>query len=415
MRVSFETLGCRLNQYDTQLLTEGFKEAGFKIVDHKEKADVRVVNTCIVTSKAARESKNIAKNYSRDSNRPFIIVTGCYAKIGIEEIKAIPGVGIIEPNLNKIALKFLHTSLPMTIKSFEKHIKAFVKIQSGCDQFCSYCIVPYARGTPQSRPLEEIISEIKALIANGYEEFVLTGTNIGKCNLLNIVKAIEKIPGIRRFGFSSIEPPNPSANGLGISDELLEFISESQKFSKYFHIPLQSGDNKILELMGRWYTAEEYEELICKIKEKIPDVAIGADVIVGFPGEGEQEFLNTYNLISQSPISRLHVFRYSKRPRTKALDLIRQPTDEVSEGIKKERSKILRELSKRKWQEFRNQFIDKILEAHIESKPKNGYQVGVTSNYIKVLFKSPFELGNKFVKLKIKDVNNSYSHGQLVI
>ena len=444
MRVSFKTFGCRLNQYDTEWLREEVELAGFKTtcltpkdiincVPHRQDVcaieddtDVCVINTCTVTGKTCRQARKVIRAWARRSPKPFIIVTGCYAKISPRELSQIDGIDLIEPDPKKIATDFLEVLLLSGIKNFSEHDKAFVKVQEGCDQFCSYCIVPYARGKPRDRPIQEILQEVGNLIKNGYQEFVLTGTNLGKCkNLLNIVKSIELLSEVRRLGLGSIEP-------LGISDELLEFIGNSKKCGKYFHIPLQSGDNKILESMRRWYTREEYEALLHRIKEKVPDSAIGADVIVGFPGESETEFLNTYNLIASSPISRLHIFRYSKRPMTQALNLKNEPQD----IIKKKRSKILRELGEKKWLEFRTTFIDRTLEAHIEKTVNhnaNGWLIGVTPNYIKVLLeKQSFypppqdrlksslqpldnqKVSSAFVNLRIKKIDGSYTYGELV-
>ncbi len=407
MRVSFKTFGCRLNQYDTEWLREEFELAGFEIV--KDNADVCVVNTCTVTARPCKEARKLIRAWARKSPKPFIIATGCYAKINPDEILQVNGIDLVESDLKKIARDFLKVPLLSGIKSFSGRDKAFVKVQEGCDQFCSYCIVPYARGKPRERPLKEILQEVRDLAQNGYQEFVLTGTNLGKCeNLLNVIRAIEKIPEVRRLGLGSIEP-------LGIPDELLEFIGSSPKCSKYFHIPLQSGDNKILKSMRRWYTREEYEALLHRIKEKVPDSAIGADVIVGFPGEGESEFLNTYNLIADSPISRLHIFRYSRRPMTQALNLENEPQD----IIKRERSKTLIELGEKKWMEFRTQFINRTLEAHIESSSQNGWLVGVSSNYIKILLQkqnscAKYEnIDSGFVNLRIKKIDGAYTYGEL--
>jgi threonylcarbamoyladenosine tRNA methylthiotransferase MtaB len=305
-------------------------------------------------------------------------------------VSAIDGVDLIESDPKKIATEFLKVPLLPGIKRVKGRDKAFVKVQEGCDQFCAYCIVPYARGGPRNRPLEDIIQEVNDLIDNGYAEFVLTGTNLGKReDLLHVVKSIEEIEGVRRIGLGSIEP-------LGISDELLDFLGSSPKFLKYLHVPLQSGDDRVLDLMGRWYDSNQYRGLITRISDKIPDCAIGADVIVGFPGEGEEEFLKTHDLIADSPICRLHVFRYSKRPGTRALDL----PGESDEATKKKRSAVLRDLGEEKWHRFRSQFVGKMLEVHVESAgcraSLDGQLVGMTDNYIRVLLGS----GNSCVDLK---------------
>ncbi|HAW49565.1 TPA: tRNA (N(6)-L-threonylcarbamoyladenosine(37)-C(2))-methylthiotransferase MtaB [bacterium] len=401
--VSFKTFGCRLNQYDTEWLREEFEHAGFKAVSIKDNPDICVINTCAVTDRACHEARKGIRTEVNRLPKPFVIVTGCYARIGINEISQIKGVNIVEPDPNKIAVDFLKTPLLPGIKSFGGRSKAFVKIQEGCDQFCSYCVVPYVRGKPRDRSIEEVIREVNDLVNNGCEEIVLTGTNIGKCqNLLDIVKEIDKVEGVRRIGVGSIEP-------ICILDELLDFIQGSQKFSRYFHIPLQSGDNRILNLMKRWYTSEEYAELLYAIKERMPDCAIGADVIVGFPGEAEYEFLNTYNLIANSPISRLHIFRYSKRPGTHAINLPDEPPDMV----KKERSMILHKLSENKWANFRREFIGKTLECSVEPTKDDGWLIGVTKNYIKVLFKPPASLPGNFINLKIKKVEGPMTYGEV--
>ncbi len=420
MRVSFKTFGCRLNQYDTEWLREEFKLAGFECVDarksndicknnEKNNADVCVVNTCTVTARPCKEARKLIRSWARRTPKPFIIATGCYAKINPEEILQVNGIDLVESDPKKIVTNFLKVPLLSGIKSFSGRDKAFLKVQEGCDQFCSYCIVPYARGKPRERPLKEILQEVENLIQNGYREFILTGTNLGKCkDLLRIVKSIESFPEVRRLGLGSIEP-------IGISDKLLEFIGNSSKCSKYFHIPLQSGDNKILKSMGRWYTREEYETLLHRIREKVPDSAIGADVIVGFFGEGDAEFLNTYNLIANSPISRLHIFKYSQRPMTQAINFENEPESMV----KRERSHVLIKLGEKKWVEFRSQFIGKTLEAHIESSSQDEWRVGVTSNYIKILFEPQKNcdkydsMNSGFINLRIVKIDGARTYGKV--
>lgn len=401
--ISFKTIGCRLNQYDTEWLRESFNLAGFESVDSD--SEICIVNTCAVTSKACREARNIIRSEIKRGAK--VIVTGCAVKLNPQEFKEIKGVYIVEPEFPELVNKFLKLELPQGIKTFYAHNKAFIKVQEGCDQFCSYCIVPYVREKTYDRPEKNIISEIKELIKNGYQEFILTGTNLGKYkNLLGLLKSIDKISGIRRLGLSSIEP-------YGISDDLIDFFASSQKFSRYFHIPLQSGDAKILKLMNRWYAPEDFLSLVTKISSHIPDVAIGTDVIIGFPGEGETEFLNTYNFISQSPIARLHTFRYSKRPLTKALELKNKPQDKIV----KQRSQLIYKLGEKKWVEFRTRFIGKILEAHIENEkdsPNKKLYTGVTSNYIKVLFPSDKELSG-FANIRIDKISGSKTIGTLVM
>ncbi|MBI4722179.1 MAG: MiaB/RimO family radical SAM methylthiotransferase [Candidatus Stahlbacteria bacterium] len=415
MGVKVITFGCRLNQYDSEWLKEGFELAGYNRLSgsgNRLSEEVCIINTCAVTAHACREARNAIRTEALRVPKPFIIVTGCYVKLWSNELSQIAGIDLMESDLHKIVKDFLKVPLLTGIKRFNHRDKAFIKVQEGCDQFCSYCVVPYARGNPQDRSLNEILTEVRNLIETGYEEFILTGTNLGLChNLLEVLKSLVVLEGVRRIGLGSIEP-------VGISDELLDFIYRSGKCSRYFHIPLQSGDNKVLKLMGRWYNRDEYLDLICRIKDRLPDSAIGADVIVGFPGEGENEFLNTYNLIKDASISRLHVFRYSGRPGTPAFSLTAEPTD----SIKKHRSALLRQLSETKWEAFRAQFIGKILESHIEGmnlrnsacQQGNGLAVGVTNNYIKVLFNSNDKINKGFVDLRINAVNGVLTYGEVV-
>lgn len=402
--ITFKTIGCRLNQYDTEWLRESFKLAGFDSVDSS--ADLYVINTCAITSKACREARNAIRSEIKNGGK--VVVTGCAARLNPKEFEEIKGVYLVEPDYRKVIDKLLKAKLPDEITGFYKHNKAFIKVQEGCDQFCSYCIVPYLRGSPYDRPVKNIVSEINKLVKNGYKEFILTGTNLGKYdNLLGLLKIINNIPGIYRLGLSSIEP-------YGISDELIDFFVSSKKFSRYFHIPLQSGDSEVLKLMNRWYSPDDFESLVMKLDSRIPDVAIGTDVIVGFPGEGEDEFKNTYDFISRLPIARLHVFRYSKRPLTKVSEL---PANmKPQDKIVKERSRLIYKLGEKKWAEFRKRFIGKTLEVHIEKctvTGKNKLYAALASNYIKVLFPSNHNLSG-FVNVRIDKISGAKTFAALI-
>lgn len=400
-KVSFKTIGCRLNKYDTEWLRESFESAGFQSVDSA--SEICVVNTCAVTLKACRESRNIIRHQAKQGMN--IIVTGCGAKLIEKELKNVKNILFFEPSFEKVVTDYLKSPLISGIKSFYGHSRAFVKVQEGCDQFCSYCVVPHLRGKPSNRNFEDIISEVERLRENGFKEFTLTGTNLGKYDrLVDLLKSVEQIPDVHRVGLSSIEP-------IGISDELINFVAGSSKFSKYFHIPMQSGDEKVLKSMNRWYTPAGFSDLIVKLKSNIPDVAIGTDIIVGFPGEGEKEFLNTYDLISTLPIDKLHVFRYSRRPLTKALEF----KDEVQDETKKQRSQLIYELGEKKWEQFRANLIDKTLEVHIENAKhtKSKEYTGITSNYIKVFFSSDKKL-NDFVNVRLERIDKQKTYGQIV-
>ncbi|MDD2889523.1 MAG: MiaB/RimO family radical SAM methylthiotransferase [bacterium] len=400
-KVSFKTIGCRLNKYDTEWLRESFESVGFQSVDSA--SEICVVNTCAVTLKACRESRNIIRHQAKQGMN--IIVTGCGAKLIEKELKNVKNILFFEPSFEKVVTDYLKSPLISGIKSFYGHSRAFVKVQEGCDQFCSYCVVPHLRGKPSNRNFEDIISEVERLRENGFKEFTLTGTNLGKYNrLVDLLKSVEQIPDVHRVGLSSIEP-------IGISDELINFVAGSSKFSKYFHIPMQSGDEKVLKSMNRWYSPADFSDLIVKLKSNIPGVAIGTDIIVGFPGEGEKEFLNTYDLVSKLPIDKLHVFRYSRRPLTKALEF----KDEVQDETKKQRSQLIYELGEKKWEQFRTNLIGKTLEVHIENAKhtKSKEYTGITSNYIKVSFSSDKKLDD-FVNVRLERIEKQKTYGQVV-
>jgi len=404
-KVALETFGCRLNQYDTELLREDFESSNFSIVNPEDNPDIFVINTCTVTGRANRQARNLVRRRARMNPQSKIVVTGCYAEAYPEELKAINGVTLI-PNRDDI-VKFFNLEAQKFITRFKDHTRAFVKVQEGCDEFCTYCIVPYVRGKPRSRETKEIIHEIKSLAQRGYNDFVLTGTNIGKYNnddedLVNLLEKIEALPCVRRMDLGSIEP-------LTITPELIKFARISNKFANHFHISLQSGDNSILKRMERGYTAPWYEELINEIWAEIPGVSIGTDVIVGFPGEGEKEFMNTYNFIDSLPFTYLHVFRYSPRQRTKAAEF----EEMVNQEMVKNRAEMLRQLGIQKSLEFRKKLLGKEVEVHVESKLRNGWLVGITSNYIKVLFKGPSVLKSEFAKVKITEVDLNETHGTL--
>ena len=404
-KVAFETLGCRLNQYDTELLREDFESSGFSIVDPEDNPDIFVINTCTVTGRADRQARNLVRRRIRMNPQSTVVVTGCYAEAYPEELKAIDGITLI-PSRDEI-VKFFNLAAQKFITRFKGHTRAFVKVQEGCDEFCTYCIVPYVRGKPRSREAKEIIHEIESLAQRGYNDFVLTGTNIGKyksngAGLVQLLEKIETLPCVRRMDLGSIEP-------LTITSKLVEFVRNSNKFANHFHISLQSGDDSILKRMKRGYTAAWYEELINKIWTEVPDVSIGTDVIVGFPGEGETEFMNTYNFIDKLPFAYLHVFRYSPRKGTKAAEF----KEMVNQEIVKNRAEMLRRLGMKKSLEFRKEFVGKEVEVHVESKPRNGWLVGITSNYIKVLFRGPSALRGKFAKVRITEVDLNETHGIL--
>jgi threonylcarbamoyladenosine tRNA methylthiotransferase MtaB len=421
MKVALFTVGCKLNQYETQAIAEQLEECGFERVDFSQPAEIYVINTCTVTKESDYSSRQAIYRARRRAPQAKIIVTGCYAQMEKEFLEKLPGVSLVVKQDQKGELVNLVTNLfgDDSIKPKEKekedeffgfkvckhakHTRALVKIQDGCDKRCSYCVVPLARGKEKNREVDSILAEINCLVKNGYKEVVLTGVHIGRYNEngLNLVRLSEKILNgtkVERLRFTSIDPTE-------LSDELIELISKSNRpdasprIARHLHIPLQSGDDHILSLMKRDYTTNEYRKLLVKIKSALPEVMIGADVIVGFPGETDRQFENIYQFISSSPLSYLHVFSYSDRNGTSASQL----PDKVSPEIIHKRSEILHDLGRKKWEEYLDMFIGKTLEVLIEQArdKKTNKLSGLSDNYIRVLLDGEDSLKNKIISVSI--------------
>jgi len=405
MRIAAHTLGCKLNSAETSAIVGEFRMHDWEITQSAENANVFLLNTCSVTNNAEKECRQIIRRILRKNPNAFIAVTGCYAQLRPEEIASIEGVDVVLGAKEKFNL-FSH------VHSFEKlpapkifsspideatefHLaatsdtdertRAFLKVQDGCDYTCSFCTIPMARGESRSAEIEYILSEAKRLSSDGFREIILSGVNVGDfgkkvgTSFYDLVKAIEDDEEITaRIRISSIEPNL-------LSNEIIELVSASKKFCPHFHIPLQSGSPKILKLMQRRYTAEFYQSRIERIKELIPNAGIGVDVIVGFPGESDQDFLDSYNFISDLDISYLHVFTYSERPDTKA-DLMSQ---RILIEKRKERNSMLRILSEKKRQEFyrkqKGQIVNVLLESGIKTDVQSsGIREGYSENYVRV-------------------------------
>ena len=415
MKVALFTVGCKLNQYETQAIAEELEESGFERVDFSTPAEIYVINTCTVTKESDYSSRQAIYRAKRRSPHAKIIVTGCYAQLGKEFLKKLPGVSLVVKQDQKGELTNLIANLfgDHTIKHREKkiddeffgfrvsehakHTRALVKIQDGCDKRCSYCVVPLARGREKNRDADSILAEINCLVKNGYKEVVLTGVHIGRYNKdgLNLVQLTERILSnteVQRLRFTSIDPKE-------FSDELTDLISKSKRIAKHLHIPLQSGDDQILSLMKRDYTTAEYKKLLEKIKSAVREVMIGADVIVGFPGETDKQFENTYRFILSSPLDYLHVFSYSDRKGTVASEL----PNKIHPQIIHKRSEILHDLGRKKWEEYLDRFIGKTLDVLIEQKrdKKTGKLTGLSGNYIRVLFDGEDSLRNKITAVSI--------------
>ncbi len=429
-RVAGTTLGCKVNQVETVALLEDFARKGAVIVPFKQKADLYLINTCAVTARAAYESRQLIRRALKRDPK-LVVATGCYVQIGYEEIlshiknpiflvgndrkREIPNlIEEISIPLNESIVLVGDISkerrcVPFLIDHFFDHSRAFVRVQDGCDTFCKYCIVPFARGPARSLPEELVVAQIKRLKENGYQEIVLTGIHLGlwgrdlkpQRTLLDLLKKIEKLdpPRIR---LSSLTP-------LEITDELLFWAKDSPYFCPHFHLSLQSGDNEILKAMGRRYCVEEFEELVYKIKDLFPQAAIGADVIVGFPGEGEKEFEHTYELLFRLPITYLHVFPYSPRPFTEAAKWPQVPPDKVAQRVRQ-----LRELSHAKRKSFYLEHLGKTLSVLVHKRDRftNLYK-GLSENYITVFFDGPSGLEKKIVPVCLERLVDQFVYGSI--
>ncbi|MEJ2613640.1 MAG: tRNA (N(6)-L-threonylcarbamoyladenosine(37)-C(2))-methylthiotransferase MtaB [Ignavibacteriaceae bacterium] len=434
-KVSLHTIGCKLNFSETSTIGNQFLQNGFDIVDFKdstsgnEEADVYVFNTCTVTENAEKECRQLVRRALRKNPEAFVIVTGCYAQLRPDEIARIEGVDVVLGSKEKFNLfslidKFEKKDLACTFVSPTEELnefgyahstdadartRAYFKIQDGCDYTCSFCTIPLARGKSRSMDPDEVISEFRKLINHGYKEIILTGVNVGdygrfyKTDLYSLLKMMITVPGDFRIRISSIEPNL-------LSDDILDLTSESEKLCNHFHIPLQSGSKKILRLMQRRYKLEDYRELIFKAKDTVEDLGIGVDVIVGFPGETEEDFLETYNFINELPVSYLHVFTYSERPGTKAIKM--PGTVDIFE--RKKRNNMLRILSEKKRHLFYKNMVSKELKVLFESGDNAGMIKGFSSNYVRVINKFSPHLENKFIHVKIKNTDKNICSGEVM-
>ena len=419
-KVAFHTLGCKLNFSETSTIGEQFLSNGFEVVDFKDNADVYVINTCTVTENADRECRQIVRRALRNNPDAFIAVTGCYAQLRPNELSEIPGVDLIlgsnekfdifsyAEDFKKKELSCIHVIPTDEISSIhtahssdaDGRTRAFLKIQDGCDYTCSYCTIPMARGKSRSLPEEEVIAEFENLLTSGYKEIVLTGVNVGDygkaidTDFYKLLTKLVAIPGDFRIRISSIEPNL-------LTDEIIELATTNNKLCNHFHIPLQSGSPKILRLMQRRYTADDYANVINKVAGKVNNVGIGVDVILGFPGETEEDFMDTYNFLLNLPVSYLHVFTYSERPNTKAICM--EGSVDIVE--RKRRNNMLRILSEKKRNEFCKKMVGKNLSVLFENEQHGNFIKGFASNYVRVQYPAMDEILNKFVDVKITEVN----------
>ncbi len=396
-RVSFHTLGCKLNFSESSTLAREFERGGYRRVEASEPTDVAVINSCSVTEHADKKCRNIIRKIHRRNPNAIIAVTGCYAQLKPEAIAEIEGVDIVLSNNDKGDLfrrvdelkergkaEVYSCSVENLTRFFAAYssgdrTRSFLKVQDGCDYKCAYCTIHYARGSSRNIPIADIIEEAKEIAAAGQKEIVITGVNTGDFGrttgerFIDLLRELDKVEGIERYRISSIEPNL-------ITDDIIEFCAASKKFVPHFHIPLQSGSTRILGLMRRRYTAERYRERIAKIRELMPDSFLGVDVIVGFPGEGEEEFMETYHLLEEVGASFLHIFPFSERPGTPAVSM----PNKVQSRISTERVERLEELSAKLNRRFAERFLGQTREVLFESTNHNGIMYGYTDNYLRV-------------------------------
>lgn len=431
-RVAFHTLGCKVNQYETEVIAELFEKDGYKTVDFNQAADVYVINTCTVTNLGERKSGQMIRRARNNNEDAIVVVMGCYAQVAQDEVSQIPGVNIIIGTKNKEKVvdfvkqfemykdQIVDVGNIMAQKQFEDleiaayrdRTRAFIKIQDGCDRFCSYCVIPYARGPVRSRRPEAIIDEVKRLSQNGYSEVVLTGIHVasyGKdlknTGLIDIITELHKIEGISRIRLSSIEP-------LAINREFIDKCKELYKLCPHYHISLQSGCDSTLKRMNRRYTTQQFREVVELLRNNIPDVSITTDIIVGFPGETAEEFEQTYEFVKEMGFSKTHVFKYSRRKGTPAADFPNQ----VKNKDKQLRSDRLLQLDLENQKRFRRQLLDSEVEVLFERevKDKPGYMEGLTGNYVDVAAKGDVSLKGSIRRVKLSHIESNYIIGDII-
>lgn len=403
--VAFTTLGCRVNQYDTDAMKGLFLQKNYKAVDFDEVADIYVINTCSVTNMGEKKSRQLIRKAKRQNNDAYIIVTGCYAQLAPDAIAAIEGVNLVIGTNNRAKIVELVEQLETTEKeinavrnimeesNFEEmplfgnesdKARAFMKIQEGCNNYCSFCIIPYTRGKLKSRKIDDIVSEAKRLVAHGFHEIVLTGIHLGnygvelpgRPTLADVVKALLEIPELHRIRFGSIE-------SVEVSDELIELMATNKRVCSHLHLPLQAGSDHILKLMRRHYTLQEYKDLIKDLRKRIPDLSITTDIIAGFPQESDDDFEETLRTIREIGFTHIHAFPYSIREGTPAATM----PDQVPEAVKKTRIALLNNLSQSGYEAYAKSRIGKAGDILIE-KEEDGYYIGLTNEYIHGKYKS---------------------------
>ncbi|MFT9848623.1 tRNA (N(6)-L-threonylcarbamoyladenosine(37)-C(2))-methylthiotransferase MtaB [Aneurinibacillus sp. REN35] len=430
--VAFHTLGCKVNHYETEAIWQLFKQAGYEKIDFEQAADVYVINTCTVTNTGDKKSRQVIRRAIRRNPEAVVAVTGCYAQTTPHEIMAIPGVDIVvgtsgRDNLIEYVDQYLQERQPINavsnimkareyeeldVPEFTDRTRASLKIQEGCNNFCTFCIIPWARGLMRSRKPESVVEQANKLVAAGYKEIVLTGIHTGGYgedlegyNLARLLRDLDtKVPGLKRIRISSIEASQ-------ITDEVIDVLNTSDKMCRHLHVPLQAGDDDVLKRMRRKYTTDEFRRKIEQLHEALPDVAITTDVIVGFPGETEEMYERGYRFIEEMKFAELHVFPYSKRSGTPAARM----EDQVDEEVKNRRVHELIALSDKLAVDYASKFVGDVLEVIPEEAykeaPESGLYVGHADNYLKLVFEADESLVGKICKVRLDEPGSEYCKG----
>ena len=439
-RASFHTVGCKLNTCESEILQHQFVRAGYEVVEFGEEADVTVINTCTLTDRSDSDCRKTIRRARKMSKDARIVVTGCMAERVSGEIASMPEVALVVGNREKSALvrhvsdltagrttarvildapeepapAFLTIAptLKIDAEKARTNTRATLQVQDGCDEHCTYCIIPSVRGASRSRPLEEIVLQARALVLAGYREIALTGVNTGAWGedlggsrtLIDVIWAILAVPGVERLRLNSLEP-------TAVTRELVDFVAETPRICRHFHIPLQSGSDAVLKRMNRRYRAEEYARIVELLAERAPGCALGADVMVGFPGETEEQFAETYRLLERLPVTYLHVFAYSEREGTHAMKL----PGHCAREVKERRSRDLRRLSLGKRLEFHRRHVGETVRVLLESSRdrERGWLRGLTDNYIRVSVDAPEALINHLVPLRLTKATPEGADGVL--
>lgn len=432
-KVAFYTLGCKVNQYETEAMIESFETAGYQTVDYEEYADVYIINTCTVTNMGDKKSRQIIRRALDSNPHAFIAVVGCYAQVSPDKVIGIQGVKLVigtserakivdlvdyamekEEQVNMVSdIMEVREFEEMSIKNYKNRRRAFLKIQEGCDQYCSYCIIPYARGHIRSRRPESILEEVKQLAMNGFKEVVLTGIHVASygrdledTSLIDVIELLHGVDGIERIRMSSLEPKT-------LNDDFIERLTKLPKICRHFHLSLQSGCDATLKRMNRKYTTEEYIRVVNHLREVYPEVAITTDIIVGFPGETEEEFKCTVDFIKMVDFSAMHIFKFSPREGTPAAKYENQ----VAPNIKEQRSKVITAIAKERKFAFESKFLNTKMDVLFEFMidPQNNIYEGHTDNYIRVFAASEQNIKGMILPVELKAIKEDYVEGKLAI